>query len=157
MYRRNLPHWHPAGRPLFITWRLAGTYPKKHRSGPAWLWRPEIAGCVLDCLREHAGSRYELHAFVVMPDHVHVLLTPSAEPSVITGAIKGKSSRIANTILQRTGSPFWQDESFDHWIRSRAEFEETRSYIEANPVRAGLVSAPEEWPYSSAAVRSFTG
>ena len=76
---------------------------------------------------------------------------------MITGAIKGKSSRIANTILQRTGSPFWQDESFDHWIRSRAEFEETRSYIEANPVRAGLVSAPEEWPYSSAAVRSFTG
>jgi hypothetical protein len=53
-------------------------------------------------------------------------------------------------MLGRTGKPFWQDESFDHWVRDGAQFESVRAYIEQNPVKAGLVAKPEEWRWSSA-------
>jgi putative transposase len=85
-----------------------------------------------------------------MPNHVHVLLTPSIELATITRAIKGTSARQANILLERTGLSFWQDESFDHWIRHPRQFDRVRAYIECNPVRAGLAERPEEWPYSSA-------
>jgi hypothetical protein len=52
--------------------------------------------------------------------------------------------------LNRTGAPFWQDESFDHWIRDPAEAVRIRSYIERNPVVAGLAKRAEDWPWSSA-------
>ena len=169
MYRRNLPHWHPPGVSIFITWRLAGTFPNRGTSsqdgrtfakqdrvldqtndGSAWLRQPEIAGCVVNCLRQNVGGKYELHAFVVMPNHVHLLITPRVELAKITRTIKGKSARQANAMLGRTGQPFWQDESFDHWIRHPQQFEKVKSYIERNPVSAGLVRSPEQWPYSSA-------
>ena len=158
VYRGNLPHWHPPGAALFVTWRLAGTFPKLDRScrdgrtfvirddlldrasdGPLWLRQPEVANCVVVCIRENAGRAYDLHAYVVMPNHVHVLLRPHLELAAITRILKGKSARLANAILGRTGQPFWQDESFDHWIRHPGQFEKVKSYIERNPVRAGLV------------------
>jgi REP element-mobilizing transposase RayT len=174
VYRRNLPHWHPPAAAIFVTWRLAGTFPSlgktcpdgrrfvqqdkllDHASdGPTWLRQPEIAGCVVNCLGEGAGVSYDLHAFVVMPNHVHILIRPRLELAAITRAIKGKSARPAklseaNAILGRTGKPFWQDESFDHWIRHPWQFDKVKSYIETNPVRAGLAPTPEQWPYSSA-------
>jgi putative transposase len=169
MYRRNLPHWHPPGAAVFVTWRLAGTLPSFNKcvddghafaerdlwldrtiEGPQWLRRFEVAQCVVTNLLDGAGSRYELHAFVVMPNHVHLLLTPWVELATIIRAMKGKSARQANALLDRTGLPFWQDESFDHWIRHPRQFEQVRVYIERNPVRAGLVKLPEQWPYSSA-------
>jgi REP element-mobilizing transposase RayT len=67
--------------------------------------------------------------------------------------IKGTAAREINRILERTGHPFWQDESFDRWVRSESEFERIRAYIERNPVKAGFVSEPRDWPWSSAAVR----
>jgi REP element-mobilizing transposase RayT len=169
MYRRNLPHWHPPGATLFVTWRLASTlYTSQSGAGdgrefaardllldcttkgPQWLRRPEIAQCVLTNLLDGAASRYDLHSFVIMPNHVHLLLTPWIELAAITRVMKGKSSRQANVLLARTGLPFWQDESFDHWIRHPQQFEKVQAYIERNPVRAGLVDRPEQWPYSSA-------
>jgi len=119
--------------------------------GPRWLRRPEIAQFVVKQLRQESGRCYELHAFVVMPNHVHLLLTPWTELADITRTIKGRSARQANAALGRTGVPFWQDESFDHWIRHPAQFEKVRIYIENNPVRAGLAQRPEQWPFSSAA------
>jgi putative transposase len=179
MYRRNLPHWHPPGAAIFVTWRLAGTFPRLGNSshdgatfleqdrlldratdGPTWLRQPETAGCVMDCLRGNADGGHELHAFVVMPNHVHILITPRIDLAKITRAMKRKSARQANAILGRTGQPFWQDESFDHWIRHPQQFGKVKSYIERNPVRAGLVTTPEQWPYSSAALQlepSLTG
>src|SRR5258708_37630722 len=68
---------------------------------------------------------------------------------LITKAIKGPSGRHANLFLGRTEQHFWQDECFDHWIRNRAEFEKVKSYIEQNPVRAGLVTDCGQWPWSS--------
>jgi putative transposase len=153
-----------------VTWRLAGTllttrlaigdgrdFAEQDRlldraaSGPAWLREAAIAACVVHCIRDGEGREYDLKAFVVMPNHVHLLITPGIELARITRRIKGGSARRANSILGRTGQAFWQDESFDHWVRDAREFERLKSYIERNPVKAGLVDAPEQWPYSSAA------
>jgi REP element-mobilizing transposase RayT len=120
-------------------------------SGPLWLQDPRIAGCVEDAiLRGEKLGHYSLSAYVVMPNHVHVLLHPSLPLARITNGIKGVSARDANAILGRVGKPFWEDESFDHWVRIEAEFERIRAYIERNPVSAGLVERPEDWPWSSA-------
>ena len=59
-----------------------------------------------------------LDDFVVMPNHVHVLLTPRVPLEKITRVLKGYSAREANRILERVGRRFWQTESYDHWIRS---------------------------------------
>jgi putative transposase len=175
-YERNLPHWHPAGRSIFVTWRLFGSLPravlariKKQRDdsgkqfvvfdecldsgkcGPLWLQVPEIAGFVHDALvRGVELGRYRLHAWVIMPNHVHVLLEPRVPVQRVMSTLKGVSARDANATLKRVGKPFWQDESFDHWVRDSSQFERIRSYIEQNPVKAGLANKPEDWLWSSA-------
>lgn len=188
-YRRNLPHWHPESKTIFITWRLYGSLPasilKKIRTakndcatntpdtdpgaypgekfrlldavldsaktGPLWLADPELADYAEYPIWRGADlGRFVLHAYVVMPNHVHILLDPCLPLAKISGVIKGVASRDANATLGRTGKPFWQDESFDHWVRNSAEFERIRHYIEWNPVRAGLAVRPQDWKWSSA-------
>ncbi len=175
-YERNLPHWHPEGRAIFLTWRLYGSLPREFvkrleklhsnpgkqflvadqrldaaATGPRWLSDPEIAGYAEDAIKRGAElGQYVLHAYVVMPNHVHVLLDARASLRRITGGIKGTSAREANKTLHRTGRAFWQDESFDHWVRNGTQFERTRTYIERNPVKAGLAETPERWRWSSA-------
>jgi REP element-mobilizing transposase RayT len=113
---------------------------------------PEIAGLVVACLRdgEHRFHRYQLHSFVVMPNHVHLLVTPHVVATRWLGPLKGFTAHEANRMLGRVGQSFWQDESYDHLVRSDAEFERIREYIESNPVKAGLVSAAKCWQWSSA-------
>jgi REP element-mobilizing transposase RayT len=181
-YARNLPHWHPEGQALFITWRLYGSLPKevlraleierknkrqpsagrafrdadrlldRAQSGPLWLKDPRIAKCVVDSLRRGDAklNQYRLHAFVVMANHVHALLTPQVAVRRITNGIKGVTAREANRILQRSGQHFWQVESYDHWVRDEEEFARIRAYIENNPVAAGLIARAEDWAWSSA-------
>jgi REP element-mobilizing transposase RayT len=181
-YRRNLPHWHPEGKSIFLTWRLYGSLPvsviratrtarngcatqdspgKRFKLldtaldsaafGPLWLADPEIAAYAeYPILRSAELGRYELYAFVIMPNHVHILLEPRAPLAKITNVLKGVAARDANATLGRKGKPFWQDESFDHWVRNSAEFERIRHYIEWNPVNAKLASKPEDWKWSSA-------
>jgi REP element-mobilizing transposase RayT len=84
---------------------------------------------------------------------VHTLLSPSTAPTRLLQSVKWFSARAANKALARSGEPFWQSESYDHWVRDAAEFERIRRYIEENPVRAGLAAEPEEYSWSSA----FTG
>jgi REP element-mobilizing transposase RayT len=93
---------------------------------------------------------YVLRAWVVMANHVHLLLLPIAALSRITKALKNHTAMKANALLGRTGSPFWQRESFDHWIRNDDEYWRVVRYIENNPVKAGLVDRPEDWRWSSA-------
>jgi putative transposase len=93
---------------------------------------------------------YELFAWVVMANHVHVLLRPLIPLHKALMNIKSGSARAANAALGRTGKPFWQDESFDHWVRNDSERSSILRYIHSNPVTAGLVNQPEEWPWSSA-------
>ncbi len=118
-----------------------------------WLKHPQIAACVVETLflAETKWRLHKLFAWVLMANHVHVLLRPLRDLSEVTRAIKSNSAREANRIMGRTGLPFWQDESFDHWVRSDEEFDRIVRYIEWNPVRAGLVGEPHEWPWSSAA------
>ena len=66
---------------------------------------------------------------------------------------KSYTARQANKLLGRTGEPFWQRESYDHWVRDEAEHRRIISYIENNPVKAGLVNSPRKYPWSSAKVR----
>ena len=94
-----------------------------------------------------------VHAYTIMANHVHVLLSPRSPIESITRLVKGASARQANLILSLTGNVFWQDESFDHWIRNPGEWQKIRTYIERNPVSAGLVEKPEDWPWSSARIR----
>ena len=176
-YERNLPHWQPPGKDLFVTWRLSGSLPvtvvqavramgelpegkrfaefDKHLDsgsyGPTWLGNKKVASLVVEAIRNaEAVKLCKIHTYVVMPNHVHVLLKPGLELARITKLVKGGTARAANKILRKTGRFFWQDESFDHWIRNSAEFERVRAYIERNPVKAGLVSRPEDWVWSSA-------
>lgn len=100
------------------------------------------------------GTLYDLLAFVVMPNHVHLLIDPRVPLPKITQQIKGVSSRRANALLHRTGQPFWQDESFDRWVRSPKEKSNIIRYIEFNPVRANLAPEPHLFRFSSA---YFTG
>ncbi|MGC1617765.1 MAG: transposase [Candidatus Acidiferrum sp.] len=124
----------------------------KATSGPFWLRDFTVARCVTDAI--HLGSQklnfYALHAFVVMPNHVHLLITPKVPLSRVTNGLKGVTARNANAILRRTGQHFWQDESFDHWVRNPAQFDRIRAYIESNPVTAGLAKNPKAWLWSSA-------
>lgn len=176
-YRRNLPHWFPEGRSVFLTWRLHSSLPRilvphteqtraisegkrfalwdralgKAGHGPLWLQEPSIARLVVSAI-ERGESRlglYVLESYVVMPNHVHLLLNPKVPVAEITRRLKGPTARDANRVLNRCGKRFWQDESFDHWVRDDEERVRLRSYIEHNPV-AGLAERPQNWPWSSA-------
>jgi hypothetical protein len=84
-----------------------------------------------------------------MPNHVHLLVTPHVVAAKWLGPLKGFTAHEANRILGRPGQPFWQDESYDHLVRSDTEFKRIRE--ERNPVNAGLACAVEEYPWSSSA------
>ena len=103
---------------------------------------------------ERVRQLYHLHAWVIMPNHVHVVLEPRVAMPSIMRWLKGRTGRMANRILGRTGMPFWQDESFDHWVRSQEQLQDVIDYVESNPVKAGLVGAQEQWPWSSARFRA---
>jgi len=174
-HERRLPHWDAVGHPLFVTFRLHGSLPVGRLfapatvtngkafvvmdrlldiavTGPRHLAEPEIASLVVECIRdgERRFDRYELHSFVVMPNHVHMLVTPKVPATRWLGPLKGFSAHEANRILGLTGNPFWQNGSFDRLVRSPEELERIRRYVENNPVKAGLVAEPGDFEWSSA-------
>ncbi len=172
--RRRLPHVHVIGQPLFVTFRLHDSLPL-HRSfpasnltsgeafvtmdrlldqarcGPTFLRQPPIAQLVLASIQYGAEiGHYTMHAWVIMPNHVHLLLTPQVSASKLLGSLKASTARRANLLLHRSGQPFWQDESYDHLVRTGDEFRRIQRYIENNPVTACLAARPEEYAWSSA-------
>jgi len=122
------------------------------RTGAFYLRQPAIADMLVEAIHYNTDilRHYRLHAFVVMPNHVHLLSTPTVPLPKLTKSLKGITAKRANVILGLTGRSFWQDESYDHVVRSEREFEKIRSYIEENPVRAGLAKEPSEYQWSSA-------
>ena len=110
-----------------------------------------VAGAVITVLQRGALEfrHYDLHAYCVMANHVHALLTPLTRIRNITRAVKGIAAQAGNRLLHRTGERFWQDESFDHWVRTEGEFIRIQKYIENNPVKAGLVAKAENSSWSS--------
>jgi putative transposase len=173
-YRRRLPHRDAPGIPAFVTWRLSGSLPKERafsrehltsgeafvafdrlldmaRSGPLHLRRPEIAALVREQLQEvGAHGLCSLHAYVVMPSHMHLLWTLQVPLATLVRKVKGPTAVRANRLLGQTGQQFWQPEYFDRMVRNEKEFAQILRYIEWNPVRACLVAQPEEFPWSSA-------
>jgi putative transposase len=129
----------------------------KAESGPLWLKEKSIADLVEDALLDRYAGLYKLWSYVVMANHVHVLLRPDVLLEKVTQFLKGYTAREANRFLNRTGSSFWQDESFDHWVRDDGEFHRIVHYIENNPVKAGLVKTPEDFLWSSARQRLERG
>jgi hypothetical protein len=85
-----------------------------------------------------------------MPNHVQLLILPTVAVATLMRWLKGSTARRANQILGRTGRPFWQDESYDPYLRDPKQISRTTPYIEQNPVCAGLARSAEDWPWSSA-------
>ena len=120
------------------------------RDGPMYLHRQEVAQIVVESLKRGVElGHYDLRAYVVMANHVHVLLLPKVAPGRLLQSLKGVTAREANRLLGRTGESFWQRESYDHWVRDTGELERIVAYIENNPVKAGLIARAEDYPWSS--------
>jgi putative transposase len=170
--QRRLPHFYAIGQPLFVTFRLYGSLPigrefpeqsltsgeafvamdrllDTARFGPIHIKRREVAVMVRSSI-QYCGKGCDLHVWVIMPNHVHLLFTPHTNVSSVLCSLKGYSARQANRFLGCTGQPFWQDESYDHLVRGGEEFRRIERYIVNNPVKAGLVKSVEEFPWSSA-------
>lgn len=180
--RGYIPHIDPGGCTQFITFRLAGSMPQAvldqwraelekgeitdagfrkrieiyldQNYGERWLSDARIAGLVQDTLLNLDGKRYRLIAWVIMPNHVHILIeTLEGNPlSEIMQSIKSYTAHEANKLLGRKGS-FWFKEYFDRYIRDGRHFQATVRYIEENPVKARLCTKPEDWKFSSAYFR----
>jgi REP-associated tyrosine transposase len=142
-YRRNLPHIERDGASYFVSFSTCGIpLPDEART------------MVFDhCLFEN-GRKVHMHAFVVMPDHVHLLFTPLESDkgeayslAEIMQGIKGASSHSVNKLLGRSGQ-LWEAESFDRIIRSEDDFEYRFIYIVGNPIAAGLARGPDDYRWA---------
>ena len=121
-------------------------------AGACHLRRTEIADLVVGAIKFFHEQRYLLREWVVMPNHVHVLLWPM--PNHLVGEIvkswKQFTSLRAKRMLGLPQGRFWQPEAFDHWVRNDAERARIAKYIRHNPVTARLCAQPEDWRWSSA-------
>ena len=181
--RGYLPHRDEPGLTQFVTFHLADTFPETLRSeweallkieddrdrrrqleiwldrghGACHLRQPEIAGLVEKALLFRHDNDYELNAWVLMPNHLHVLFTVRGVPmSRTVENWKKFTAHEANKLLQRHRK-FWADDYWDTYMRDDAHELKTRRYIENNPVKASLVREPQEWPWSSARFRDKNG
>lgn len=126
--------------------------------GSAFLNNPAVASLVQASLLFGHTTRYTLHAWCIMPNNVHVLFRVHADASrkekipLLASIVHGWKSYTAvqaNRILGRKGK-FWMREYYDRFIRDERHYRACVDYIHENPVKAGLVNAPEEWPWPSA-------
>ena len=110
-------------------------------AGECWMNQPVIADLVENALKYFNGSRYELLAWCVMPNHVHVVVQSflDYELSSILHSWKSYSAHQANKLLSRTGE-FWQPEPYDHLIRDEEDLEHSIEYVLSNPAAAGLTN-----------------
>ena len=179
-HRTRLPHFEAGEVPQHICFRLADSLPRAllrqwdderrrlpdtrqesqrrerieaaldQGHGACWLSRPEIAALVRDALRYFDGDRYHLHGWVIMPNHVHVLVTLRGDGSLsgVAHSWKSHTAHQANKILGRKGT-FWHVDYFDRFMRDEKHFSTTLDYIHWNPVKAGLCAEPGDWQWSS--------
>jgi putative DNA methylase len=119
--------------------------------GACWLRRPEIAEIVETALLHFDGIRYHMLAWCIMPNHIHVLVSPLEGHRLdqIVHSWKSFTAQRCNQVLGRRGE-FWMREYHDRFIRDETHLERAAAYIEANPVMARLVVEAELWRFSSA-------
>ncbi len=122
--------------------------------GECYLKDPRIAEAVQNSLLFFDGKRYRLTAWVIMPNHAHMLITPCAgqKLSRVLQSLKSYTANEANKLAGRCGQ-FWQPESFDRYVRDADHFAKVVAYIENNPVKAHLCGRPEDWRFGSASFR----
>ncbi len=118
---------------------------------------PEIAEIVKNAILYYENTLYETLAYCIMPNHVHWVLDTSIQQknseenyknlSSFMKSIKGYSANICNKILNKKGY-FWQKESYDRVIRNEKEEQNIINYVYNNPVKANLVTNPEDWRYN---------
>ena len=174
--RGYLPHFDAPGVTQFVTFQLEDSFPvtrnpefekiwrttdgterrKKLEAwldrgrGECWLRRNDIASLAEAVFCEFNKRDYELQAWVVMPNHVHLVVEIWDVPlAKLINGWKGKSSREANKLLNRHGH-FWQRDYFDTLIRDEAHLKRAVRYVEQNPVKAFLVKSAHDWSWSSA-------
>ncbi|MEI7643038.1 MAG: DUF1156 domain-containing protein [Chloroflexales bacterium] len=175
--RGYLPHFDQPGLMQSITFRLADAMPADRRAewadmlneiddvrrhqriegyldaahGSCALRDERVAELVQQALLHFDSERYRLLAWVIMPNHVHVLIETFAGYPLdqILHSWKSYTAKEANKLLGRTGE-FWQPEYFDRYIRDERHLADVVSYIHENPVKAGLASRAEDWVWSSA-------
>lgn len=178
--RGYIPHWEAGETAQSITFRLADSLPsvllqrwdlelqtltKEARDqerrkrieraldsghGSGVLAQREIGNSVERALLHFDGERYRVHAWSIMPNHVHVLATPLGRTlSEIVQNWKSFTSRLINAQLRRRGT-FWAPEYFDCVIRDEVHYANAIEYIHLNPVKAGLCGRAEDWRFSSA-------
>ena len=142
----------------------------KYRKSVSWLKQPALAEKVKEVIHFYDGNTYDLIAYTIMPNHVHMVFTPIEEnvgrdlsrqqngvdmnvdlqmPIVtdILRRLKGATSRECNKILNRSGA-FWQHESYDHVVRDEDELSRIIEYVLNNPVKARLVDKWNDWKWS---------
>lgn len=137
--------------------RLFGKWDKALDSSDAGikhLANAQIAKLVVESLHFRDGKVYELIAYCIMPNHIHIVFMPLEESkdkyyslSKIMHSLKRHTAHEANLILGRTGT-FWQHENYDHFVRDDAELERIIKYILYNPVKANLVKEQTDWNWS---------
>jgi putative transposase len=141
-YRRKMPHYQPDYKAFFVTF---STYQR-------WTLPESVRDLVVESCRYAHGKRVQLHGLVVMPDHVHMIFTPLRDENgtfslaeIIQG-MKGASAHRINKSLGRKGT-VWEQEFFDRALRQDEDIDVKLDYILANPVRAGLVQNPLDYPW----------
>jgi REP element-mobilizing transposase RayT len=177
--RGYIPHIDPGEATQFITFRLADSMPQTvltawkedlkngeitdaglrkrietyldQTYGERWLSDGRTATLVQNSILYLDSKKYRLIAWVIMPNHVHILIQTLAGYSVseIMHSLKSYTSHEANKMLIREGH-FWFKEYFDRYIRNGEHFRAVVRYIEENPVKARLCERPEDWKFSSA-------
>lgn len=178
-----LPHRDEPGLVQFVTFRLADAFPAElhweweallkieddHKRrielekyldrgrGACHLRCSEVARLVEGALLFRHGADYDLRAWVVMPNHVHVLFLVQDVPMWrLVDAWKGYTAKAANRLLERRGT-LWQAGYWDTYMRDPAHEARARHYIEHNPAKAKLLALPKAWPWSSARFRDAYG
>jgi REP element-mobilizing transposase RayT len=170
-YRRGyLPHFDQRAVVQVVTFRLADSLshhlleqlsahgsdgPSRFRSIDGWIDRgagaallrhPQYAAIVEDALKFFDGKRYRLLAWVIMPNHVHVMIEQIDRLGAILHSWKSFTANRINALRGVRGK-VWAREYYDRFIRDAAHFENAVAYIRNNPVKAGLVQNAEDWPW----------
>jgi REP element-mobilizing transposase RayT len=183
-YQRGyLPHFDAPGVTQFVTFQLYDSFPVRRHpefesilneressikrrkleawldrgNGHCWLGQSHIAEIIETILLRRNGQDYELDGWIIMPNHVHLVVEVWEFPlAKLMNLWKGRSSRDANRALGRRGH-FWQEDYFDTLIRDESHLERAIRYTEQNAVRASLVKTAQEWRWCSARHRDEYG
>jgi len=174
--RGYLPHFDAPHVTQFVTFQLCDAFPTTRRAklevilkeaedsvkrrtieawldrghGECWLRQRSVAELLEKILLEANGRDYRVQAWVMMPNHVHLVVDVWDVPLVkLINGWKGKSSHEANKLLNRRG-PFWQEDYYDTLIREEPRRKRAIRYTEQNPVKAFLVKSAQEWSFGSA-------